>query len=67
MVQVSIRTDLKVRTKESVVIVTNVTVNSFYSGHCRDLELVSSLARVCNSGSLFQSNVNFHKDLTSGS
>ena len=27
-----------------------------YSGHCRDLELVSSLARVRNSGSLFQSN-----------
>ena len=33
------------------------TVNSFYSGHCRDLEVVSSLARVRNSGSLFQSNV----------
>ena len=33
------------------------TVNSLYSGHCRDLKLVSSLARVRNSGSLFQSNV----------
>ena len=30
---------------------------SFFSGHCRDLELVSSLARVRNSGALFQSNV----------
>ena len=33
------------------------TVNSVYSGHCRDPELVSTLARVRNSGSLFQSNV----------
>ena len=33
------------------------TVNSLYSGHCRDLQLVSSLARVRSSGSLFQSNV----------
>ena len=33
------------------------TVNSLYSGDCRDLELVSSLASVRNSGSLFQSNV----------
>ena len=33
------------------------TVNSLYSGHCRDLELVSSVATVRNSGSLFQSNV----------
>ena len=33
------------------------TVNSLYSGYYRDLELVSSLARVRNSGSLFQSNV----------
>ena len=33
------------------------TVTSLYGGHCRDLELVSSLARVRNSGSLFQSNV----------
>ena len=33
------------------------TVNSLYSGHCRDLELVSSLARVRKSGTLFQSNV----------
>ena len=31
------------------------TVNSLYSGHCRDLESMSSLARVRNSGSLFQS------------
>ena len=30
------------------------TVNSLYSGHWRELELVFSLARVCNSGSLFQ-------------
>ena len=28
-----------------------ITVNSLYSGHSRDIELVSSLARVCNSGS----------------
>ena len=33
------------------------TVNSLYCGHCRDLESVSSLARLRNSGSLFQSNV----------
>ena len=33
------------------------TVNSRYTGHCRDLELVSLLARVRNSGSPFQSNV----------
>ena len=33
------------------------TVNSLYSGHRRDLKLVSSLARVRNSGNLFQSNV----------
>ena len=33
------------------------TVNSLYSGNCSDLKLVSSLARVRNSGSLFQSNV----------
>ena len=32
-------------------------VNSLYSGHCRDLKLVSFVARVRNSGSLFQSNV----------
>ena len=32
-------------------------VTSLYSGHCRDLKLVSLLARVRNSGSLFQSNV----------
>ena len=31
------------------------TVNSLYSGHCRDLDSMSSLARVRNSGSLFQS------------
>ena len=29
------------------------TVNSLYSGHRRDLKLVSSVARVRNSGSLF--------------
>ena len=33
------------------------SVNSLYSEHCRDLELVSSLARILNSRSLFQSNV----------
>ena len=33
------------------------TVNSLYSGHCWDLKLVSSVARVRNSGSFFQSNV----------
>ena len=33
------------------------TVNSIYSGHCRDLELVSTLARVSNGGSLFQLNI----------
>ena len=33
------------------------TVNSRYNGHCRDLEVVSSLARVRNSGSLIQPNV----------
>ena len=31
------------------------TVNSLYSGHCRDLESVSPLARVRNRGTLFQS------------
>ena len=31
------------------------TVNSLHSGNCRDLELMSSLTRVHNSGSLFQS------------
>ena len=31
------------------------TVNSLDSGNCRDLELMSSLTRVHNSGSLFQS------------
>ena len=33
------------------------TVNSLYSGHCQDLELLSSLSRVHNSGTLFQSNI----------
>ena len=33
------------------------TVNSLYSGHCRDLELLSSLERVRYSGTLFQSNI----------
>ena len=33
------------------------TVNSLYSGHCRDLELLSSLARVRYGGNLFQSNI----------
>ena len=31
-------------------------VNSFYSGHRRALELVATLTRVRNSGSLFQLN-----------
>ena len=33
------------------------TVNSLYCRHCGDVESVSSLARVRDSGSLFQSNV----------
>ena len=33
------------------------TVNSLYSGHCRDLELLSSLARVHYGMNLFQSNI----------
>ena len=40
---------------------TDITIYSqlslSFSGHFRDLELVSSLARVRNSGSLFQSNI----------
>ena len=40
-----------------IVHVLQDTVNSLYSRHSRDLELMSSLARVLNSGSLFQSNV----------
>ena len=32
-------------------------VNSLYCGHCRDLESVSSLTSVRNSGSFFQSNL----------
>ena len=38
---------------------TKIIVNSIYSGHCRDLELVYSLAEVRNCGSLFQSNISF--------
>ena len=38
-----------------IILVLLNTVNSFYSGHCRDPKLVSSLARVRNSESLFQS------------
>ena len=34
-----------------------ITADSFYRGHCTDFELVSSLARVRNSRSLFQSNI----------
>ena len=43
--------------EETITSATTVTttVNSLYCGHCGDLELVSSLARVRNSGSLFQS------------
>ena len=40
--------------------ITDITIYSqlsLLSGHCRDLELVYSLARVRNSGSLYQSNV----------
>ena len=33
------------------------TGNSLYSGHLRDLDLVPSLARARNGGSLFQSNI----------
>ena len=40
------------------------TVNSRYSGHPRDRDLVSVIATVRNSGSLFQSNVcNFRRGL----
>ena len=38
---------------------TKIKVNSICSGHCRELELVSSLAGVRNCGSLFQSNISF--------
>ena len=38
------------------ILILGTTVNSLYSGHCRHLELVSSLARVRNRRSLFQSN-----------
>ena len=34
----------------------NYSQLALYSGHCRDLKLVSSLATVRNSGSLFKSN-----------
>ena len=34
-----------------------VAVNSLYSGHCRDLELESSLAKVVKSRCLYQSNI----------
>ena len=45
--------------EETITSATTVTttVNSLYCGHCGDLELVSSLARVRNSEGLFQSNV----------
>ena len=33
------------------------TVNSPYSDYCRDLQLMSSLARVCNGGSLYHLNI----------
>ena len=33
------------------------TVNSLYSGHLSDLDLVPSIARARNGGSLFQSNI----------
>ena len=43
------------------------TVNFLYSGHCRDLELLSSLARVRYSGNLFQSNIcNLWKERENG-
>ena len=38
------------------ILILETTVNSLYSGHCRHLELVSSLVRVRNRRSLFQSN-----------
>ena len=38
-----------------------ITVNYLYSGHYRNLELVSSLARVRNSGSLFQSKLDIYE------
>ena len=38
-----------------IILVFLNTVNSLYGGQCRDLELVSLLARVRNSESLFQS------------
>ena len=43
--------------KEQIKMTKIYTVNSLYSGHYRDLGLVSSLARVRNSGKLFQSNI----------
>ena len=43
--------------KEKKLFSFSSTVNSFYSRHCRDLELLSSLARVRYSGNLFQSNI----------
>ena len=51
--QASITTDWKVRTKGSMVIVTDVTVSCFYRRHCKDLQSVSSLARVRNRGNSF--------------
>ena len=39
------------------------TVNSLYSGHCKDLELVSSIiARVCNSREIISVKFIFAKD-----
>ena len=43
--------------KKQLKITKIYTVNSLYSGHYRDLEVVSSFARVRNSGKSFQSNI----------
>ena len=43
--------------KEQIKMTKIYTVNSLYSGHYRDLGLVSSLARVRNSGKSLQSNI----------
>ena len=47
----------KVMRSEKKLLSCKSTVNSLYSGHCRDLELLSSLARVHYGGNLFQSNI----------
>ena len=49
--------NFEVMRSEKKLLSCSSTVNSLYSGHCRDLELLSSLARVRYSGNLFQSNI----------